>query len=194
MQMSASDAVPRPWQRFGARLVAARLANALTQLELARRCGGRSNSWILQLESGHNALPRMDDILLLSQVLDVGPEWLLFGQTFGMPVNRRVALGVGGPSACLAPTARDADLVLYPRHWETPDGAEGARRLMCSCARSDIAAADTKQTAYLVDQRGRRIVASGWLSDTGEVLDRHGEPCISTRLYRVVGICWPSKG
>lgn len=192
--MSSMDSAARPWARFAARLVAARLAAGLTQLALAESCGGRGNSWIVQLEAGTNALPRMDDVMTLARVLAVPPEWLLFGKSFEAGSDRRIALGVGGAHAVLAPRGRAAELKLYAGAWDQPDNiAISATRLLCSCAREDICAPAKGPRLFLLDQRGRRLVTRGYHTAHGEVLAANGDPAVDTRLYRVAGVCWPTS-
>ena len=190
--MSNVDPSSKPWARFGPRLVAARLAAGFTQLALAQRCGGRSNSWIVQLEAGTNALPRMDDVMTLAIALGVPPEWLLFGKTFGSASDRRIALGVGGPDAEIDTRRRDAELKLYAGSWEAAGDVPGADALLCSCSRDDAWASHSKPRLFLLDQRGRRLLARGFLNADGEVVDAAGEPAVATRRYRVAGVCWPA--
>lgn len=188
------DASVRPWSRFAARLVAARMRAGMTQVALAKACGDRSNSWVVQLESGASALPRqIEDVLRIAEVLDVGAEWLLFGKTFEAGPHR-LALGVGGADVAVAPRGRNAELLLYRGAWIDETGhAVRADALLCTCDPVETAASGGSRHIYLLDDRGERVVASGRLNRKGQIVDAAGQDVLTRRRARVVGLCWPAS-
>lgn len=183
--MSMTDADPtRPWHRFPARLLAARLAAGMKQSELAAACKkGGNNQWVAQLESGKNKR-QLDDVHIISAVLNVPPEWLLFGRIFGVP-GAAVALGRGGANVALSPQHRIADLVLYPGAYTSRGFARSeSAHLFVSL---DKLQPDTRTRLYLQNVRGSLIVIRGRLRDDGCVYGVNGEELASKS---VIGLCW----
>lgn len=177
--MSVMDAgSSRPWARFPARLVAARLAAGMTQLGLAKACGRSGNGWVANFESGINALPRhLDEIYVLATALAVPPEWLLFGRMFDMP-GAAVAIGLGGPPEAVDDRQRPVDLVIYGG---APLGKGHVVWATCS-----LDTATDEEQLYLLDVRGRAVVQLGVLdSRDGLLRDSAGRQIRS----RVVGTC-----
>lgn len=172
-----------PWARFPARLVAARLVAGMTQSGLAEACGRSGNGWVANFEAGANALPRhLDDVYLLAKAMGAPAEWLLFGRMFEAK-GERVAMGAGGPPWDLDANAGDWDLALYPGAAEGAAVAEGTV-VLADCGQGKLIPG-SEQSLYLMDVRGRALLAEGRLDAEGRLVDTSGK----TLKSRVVGTC-----
>jgi len=170
----------RPWSRFPARLVAARLVAGMPQLKLAKACG-RTNSWVANLESGLSKLPReMEDIYALAQALGVDPEWLLFGRQFALD-GAQAALGLHGDS--VTGLGEAVDLVEH-----APPAAAGLTEgdlFATTCRRDDIVPTGHPGW-YLRDKRGRPEYLMGVYQVDGSLLDAGGRTLATSGI---VGVC-----
>lgn len=182
----------RPWARFPARLVAARVAAGLTQVGLAQLCARSGNSWVAMLEMGRERMPRqLDDVQMLAEAMGVPTEWLLFGHVFGRR-GGPLAVGLGGDMV-----EAPADLAVYPGHWFNLSGQAGERTLLVDCRlpspRSDDASFGTWSGAgagtYLLETR-KQLLATEGVPDTDGKLVANASPRVldGRRLSgRIVG-------
>ncbi|MEO5365622.1 MAG: helix-turn-helix transcriptional regulator [Magnetococcus sp. WYHC-3] len=74
----------------GQRLRYTRERRGWTQLELTRRCGWGSAARIHNYEKG-DRLPRLPEVALLAQVLDISPRWLAWGGDSGTDAPEAMA-------------------------------------------------------------------------------------------------------
>lgn len=173
----------RPWSRFPARLVAARLAAGMTQSGLAEACGRSGNGWVANFESGVNALPRhLDEVYLLAKALAAPAEWLLFGRMFDVQ-GELVALGMGGSAVPIDADGGAWELAIYPGAAEG-EAVEAGTVALADCARESLLPGE-EGSLYLMDVRGRALLLRGALGEDGRLVDGSGKAVKS----RVVGIC-----